>query len=120
MNIQVLEDRTVNIESYMDEKNLFGTQNENGIEELVFEIPETYLSFEKKIVFITNYGNFAKEIVNNSYILENDITQYNNIKAYVWCYNSETEEDFRSKVFDVKFFDNENSTEEIPNEIEIN
>lgn len=115
MHIQVLENRDLVIEDVF-----FGTQNENKVQEISFEIPEKYLEFTQKIVFITVEGNFAKDITDNVYVFENDITQYNNIKAYVWCYNSETEEDFRSKVFDVKFFDNENSTEEIPNEIEIN
>ena len=97
-----------------------GSQNENKVSELEFIIPEEYSSFDKDIVFITIDGNFSKEIVNDSYVLENDITQYGKMKAYVWCHNSETEEDFRSEMFDINLFKNENSTEQIPEETQIN
>lgn len=115
MLVKVLNNRDVLVET-----NNFGTQNENNIEELVFEIPEAYNEFDKEIVFITPDGNLSKEIVNDIYVFENDITIYNNIKAYIRCYNSETEEDFRSKIFDVKFYKNENATDEIPEETQIN
>lgn len=111
MNIQVLENRDVKVDCIY-----FGSQNENNIEEATIQLPEKYAVFTKKIVFITPNGNFARDIVDNTYTFQNDITQYREIKAYIWCYDSETEEDFRSKTFDIKFFKNENSTDEIVEE----
>ena len=72
MLIKVSNDRSVEIE----EEN-FGTQNENRIETLSFELPEEYSNFTKKIVFITNDGNYWDLIEeDNTYILKNNITKF--------------------------------------------
>ena len=44
-----------------DYDDVFGTQNENNVTELIFEFPEAYDDFAKKIVFVTENENFEKD-----------------------------------------------------------
>ena len=114
MLIKVLENRDVIL--YDD---VFGTQNENNVTELIFEFPEAYDDFAKKIVFVTEDENFEKDIIDGSYFLQNTETQFGEFCAYLWATNGNTSEDFRSKMFKIKLNKNENADQEIPPEIQI-
>ena len=114
MVIKILDDRTVRKE-YQDNE---GTQNESRITTLNLDIPEDYSDFVKKIVFITEDGNFFDYIQDDTYILKNNITKYKEVKAYIWLTNSITNQDFRSEMFDLDFNYNENPSDYVPSEEE--
>ena len=115
MNIIIYANRKV--EKQYTEKE--GSQNENGVSELEFTLPEEYSELTPKVVFITRDDVISKNITNSRYVIESDITQYEKLKAYVCLMSTETTEDFRSEVFDIAFNYNENAEEEIPAETEV-
>lgn len=108
MNIKIFLDRHIEKDYFFSE----GTQNENNITNLTFDIPEKYKDYEKKIVFITDDGNFWDYILDDKYIVKNNITIYNEVKAYVWL--TYENDDFRSKEFTLKFYENKNPDSFIP------
>ncbi len=113
MKIKVSLDRSI-------EKNYFyteGTQNENKSTVLTFEVPLGYEDFSKRIVFITEDGNFWDYIPENKYEIKNNITKYGTVEAYLWLIKDE--QDFRSQKFELNFYDNENADDLIPTEEEI-
>lgn len=112
MLIKVLDNRIVEKEYEENE----GSQNENRITTLNLEVPEDYSDFIKKIVFITEDGNFFDYIQDDTYILKNNITKYRKIKAYIWLTNTTTHQDFRSQFFDLEFNYNENPSDYVPSE----
>ena len=115
MNIIIYANRKV--EKQYDENE--GSQNENGVSELEFTLPEEYSELTPKIVFIAKDDVISKNIIGNRYVIESDITQYEKLKAYVCLMSTETKEDFRSEVFDITFNYNENADGEIPAETEV-
>lgn len=114
MNIKVSLDRSI-------EKNYFyteGTQNENNVTKLYIEVPKEYEDYGKRIVFITDEGNFWDYINNNEYTIKNNITKYEKVIAYIWL--TKEDNDFRSKEFELNFYNNINADDIIPTPTEIN
>lgn len=93
------------------------TQNENEAEKIIFEVPEEFEDFNKKIVFITPNDEIVWDIiVNNEYLITNAITQYEKVEVYVWLTNGNI--DFRTKTKPLSFYSNKNANGEItPEEI---
>ena len=110
MNIKVFQNRKIERDYFYNE----GTQNENNITVLTFEVPLGYEDFSKRIVFITEDGNFWDYIPENQYELKNNITKYGKVEAYLWL--TKDEQDFRSETFELNFFKNENADDLIPTE----
>ena len=105
MTIEIKEDRSIR-KLYFGKE---GTQNEDNITALTFIIPEKYSDFVKKLVFISKEGNFTKDFNNYSYIIDTDVSQYKRIGCYLMMTDNNTKEEFRSKVFELKFYENEES-----------
>ena len=118
MKIIVNSDRSIQKEYEGSEIN-DGSQNENRVTTITFEVPEDYSSFAKRIVFITKDGNYFDEIVNDEYVLKNNVTKYKKLLAFVWLVNSTTHQDFRSEAFPLEFNYNENFTGSVPSEEEL-
>ena len=108
MLIKVNKDRT--IEKQYSGKE--GSQNENNISYLEFSLPEEYFDFDKKMVFITKTENFTKNINSeNKYIIDDDVSKYKKILCYIWLKKENI--DFRSKIFQLNFYNNLEESEEI-------
>ena len=118
MKITVNPDRSVKKEYEENEIN-DGSQNENRVTTISFEVPEDYSDFTKRIVFITKDGNYFDEIANDEYVLKNNITKYKKLVAFVWLINTTTHQDFRSEVFPLEFNYNENFSDSVPSEQEM-
>ena len=118
MKITVNPDRSVKKEYEENEIN-DGSQNENRVTTISFEVPEDYSDFTKRIVFITKDGNYFDEIANDEYVLKNNITKYKKLAAFVWLINTTTHQDFRSEVFPLEFNYNENFSDSVPSEQEM-
>lgn len=96
--------------------NAQNTQNENEAERIILQVPEQYEDFNKKIVFITKDGNIWDLIVNNEYLIPKAITKYEEVDFYIWLTKDDV--DFRTKTKKIKFYYNEDASEEItPEEI---
>lgn len=115
MNITILDDRSVLI----NQTDNFGTQNENKATVFNFNFPESLVNANKKIVFLTDDGNYWDVITNNSYKITNAVTKYKNVSAYVWLVDTENDIDFRSKIWNVSFNKNEEPDDVVPTEEEI-
>lgn len=110
MNIKVFQNRKVS-KDYFDNE---GTQNENYSTTLSFEVPLGYEDFSKRIVFITEDGNFWDYIKDNEYVIKNNITKYENVEAYLWL--TKDNQDFRSETFELNFYENQNPDDMTPSE----
>ena len=96
--------------------NAQNTQNENNAETIDLTVPEEYEDYNKKIVFITPNEKVWDIIQDNTYKITNAITQYDEVEFYIWL--TKGEDDFRSKTKSLKFFHNEDASDEItPEEI---
>lgn len=113
MNIKVFQNRKIEKDYFYNE----GTQNENKSTVLTFEIPLGYEDFSKRIVFITEDGNFWDYIPENEYKIENNITKYGTVEAYLWL--TKDEQDFRSQKFELNFYENENADDMTPSEEQV-
>ena len=92
------------------------TQNENEAEKIILQVPEQYEDFNKKIVFITPDGNVWDVITNNEYLINKAITKYEQVDFYIWLTKGDV--DFRSITKTLKFYHNEDASDEItPEEI---
>lgn len=92
------------------------TQNENEAEKILLQVPEQYKDFNKKIVFTTKDGNIWDLIVNNEYLIPKAITKYEEVDFYIWLTKDNV--DFRTQTKKLKFYKNEDASEEItPEEI---
>lgn len=116
MNIKVYKDRQV----LQLDNDVYGTQNENNVTVLKIEVPEQYANWNKRIVFLTEEGNkwdiLGKD---DTYVLQNNITKYEELEAYVWLTEKAkaTEEsvgDFRSEIFTLSFLANEDTDDIVP------
>lgn len=116
MNITILDNREIIIDS----SDNFGTQNENKASIINFSFPESLINANKKIVFITDDGNFWDLIVNNSYKITNAVTKYKSVSAYVWLVDEENDIDFRSKMWKMTFNKNQQPDDVVPSEEQIN
>ena len=115
MNITILDNREIII----DTSDSFGTQNENNATTINFNFPESLMNANKKIVFITNDGDFWDLITDNTYVLTNAITKYKSITAYAWLVDVENEIDFRSKMWKMTFNNNQEADDVVPTPEEI-
>lgn len=96
--------------------NAQNTQNENDAEKITLQVPEQYEDFNKKIVFVTPDGIVWDIITNNEYLIKKAITKYNQVDFYIWLTKGEI--DFRSQTKTLKFYHNEDASDEItPEEI---
>lgn len=120
MNIKIYKDR----DAIQTDCDVFGTQNENKVTTLKIEVPDEYKNWNKRIVFITEEGNFWDVILDNTYTIKNNITKFEKVEAYIWLTeNAENEQesinDFRSKTFKLSFFENTNADNLISSEEQI-
>ena len=115
MNITILDNRDVIINS----SDNLGTQNENNASIINFSFPESLMNANKKIVFITDDGNYWDLITNNSYKITNAVSKYKNVSVYVWLVDEQNDIDFRSKIWNVSFNKNEEPDDIVPTEEEI-
>lgn len=113
MNIKVFQNRKIEKDYFYNE----GTQNENKSTVLTFEVPLGYEDFSKRIVFITEDGNFWDYIPENKYEIKNNITKYGTVEAYLWL--TKDEQDFRSQNFELNFYDNENADDMTPSKEQV-
>ena len=96
----------------------WGTVNENNYEILEFEFPAELENYNKRIVYYLDNQRVWDAIVDNKAIITNQITTKGTVKAYVWCTKTdaqyETDVDFRTQLFEMNFFENENADGIIP------
>ena len=101
----------------------WGTKNENDYEILEFEFPEELENYNKRIVYYLGNERVWDTIVDNKAYLTNAITVKEKVKAYVWLTKENTEReadtDFRTKLFEMKFYDNDNADGIVPTEQQI-
>ena len=113
MKVNVYEDRNMEI------IDIPGTQNENGVEVLEISVPEKYKNYNKKIVFILpeQQNNIVWDLIlNDRYIIKNNITKYPKVGFYLWLTHEEN--DFRTITSSLSFRHNVDASGEItPEEI---
>jgi len=101
----------------------WGTKNENNYEILNFEFPKELEEYNKRIVYYLGNQKVWDPIIDNKAILTNAITTKGSVKAYIWCTKSdeafETDVDFRTQLFEMNFFENENADGIVPTEEQI-
>lgn len=101
----------------------WGTVNENDYEILDFEFPEELEEYNKRIVYYLGDERVWDTIVNNKAYITNAITTKGDVKAYVWCTKENTEReadtDFRTMLFEMHFFENENADGIVPTEEQV-
>ena len=92
--------------------NAQNTQNENRAETITLVVPEEYEDYNKKIVFILPNNTRVSDIItNNEYQITNAITQYEEVEFYIWLTKGNV--DFRTKTKPLKFYHNENASNDI-------
>ena len=94
--------------------NTGNTQNENKAETIELTVPEEYEDYNKKIVFVTDDGIVWDIIQDNTYKLTNAITKYKQVDFYIWLTKDDV--DFRSKTMPLRFYHNEDASDEITDE----
>ena len=101
----------------------WGTKNENNYEILNFEFPKELEEYNKRIVYYLDNTWVWDVILDNKAILTNTITTKGSVKAYIWCTKTdsqyETDVDFRTQLFEMKFFENENASGIVPTEEQV-
>lgn len=94
--------------------NAQNTQNENRAETITLVVPEEYEDYNKKIVFVTDDGIVWDIIQDNTYKLTKAITKYKQVDFYIWLTKGDV--DFRSKTMPLRFYHNEDASDEITDE----
>ena len=101
----------------------WGTVNENNYEILEFEFPDELKHFNKRIVYYLGDERVWDAIVGNKAYITNAITKKGDVKAYVWCTKENTEReadtDFRTMLFEMHFYENENADGIVPTEEQV-
>ena len=101
----------------------WGTVNENNYEILDFEFPAELEEYNKRIVYYLGDERVWDTIVNNKAIITNAITTKEHVKAYVWLTKTdsqyETDVDFRTQLFEMNFYENENADGIVPTEEQV-
>lgn len=101
----------------------WGTVNENDYEILEFEFPAELDGYNKRIVYYLGDEKVWDAIVDNKAYITNAITTKGDVKAYVWCTKENTEReadtDFRTMLFDMHFYENENADGIVPTEEQV-
>lgn len=112
MLLKIFKNRTVS------SSGTWGTKNENNYEILNFEFPEELEEYNKRIVYYLGNQKVWDPIIDNKAILTNAITTKGSVKAYIWCTKSdeayETDVDFRTQIFVMNFFENDNADGIVP------
>lgn len=112
MLLKIFKNRTVS------SSGTWGTKNENNYEILNFEFPEELEEYNKRIVYYLGNQKVWDAIIDNKAILTNAITTKGSVKAYIWCTKSdeafETDVDFRTQIFVMNFFENDNADGIVP------
>lgn len=101
----------------------WGTENENNYEVLHFEFPQELQNYNKRIVYYLGDEKVWDAIVDDKAYITNAITKYEKVKAYVWCTKTdddiEKDIDFRTKLFEMNFYENENADGIVPTEEQV-
>ena len=101
----------------------WGTVNENNYEILEFEFPEELEEYNKRIVYHLDNTWVWDVILDNKAILTNAITTKGSVEAYIWCTKTdsqyETDVDFRTQLFEMNFYENENASGIVPTEEQV-
>lgn len=101
----------------------WGTKNENDFEIVDFEFPEELEGYNKRIVYYLGDEKVWDAIVDNKAYITNAITTKSDVKAYVWCTKENTEReadtDFRTMLFEMHFYENENADGIVPTEEQV-
>lgn len=117
MLLKIFKNRTVS------SSGTWGTKNENNYEILDFEFPEELEEYNKRIVYYLGNQKVWDAIIDNKAILTNAITTKGSVKAYIWCTKSneafETDVDFRTQIFVMNFFENDNADGIVPTEEQV-
>ena len=117
MLLKIFKNRTVS------SSGTWGTKNENNYEILNFEFPEELEEYNKRIVYYLGNQKVWDAIIDNKAILTNAITTKGSVKAYIWCTKSdeafETDVDFRTQIFVMNFFENDNADGIVPTEEQV-
>ena len=110
MKLKVYENRQLEIIQEI------GTQNENNVEKIELEVPEKYIDWNKKIVFVTDNEIYWDFVQDETYLINKAITKNKEVGIYVWLTNDE--EDFRSVTKTMHFNSNKDASEQITPEEE--
>lgn len=101
----------------------WGTVNENNYEILEFEFPAELENFNKRIVYYLGDERVWDAIVGNKVYITNAITKKEHVKAYVWLTERdddiEKDIDFRTQLFEMNFYENENADGIVPTEEQV-
>lgn len=101
----------------------WGTVNENNYEILDFEFPAELEHFNKRIVYYLGDERVWDAIVGNKAYITNAITKKEHVKAYVWLTERdddiEKDIDFRTQLFEMNFYENENADGIVPTEEQV-
>jgi hypothetical protein len=101
----------------------WGTVNENDYEILDFEFPAELEEYNKRIVYYLDDERVWDTIVDNKAMLTNAITTKGTVKAYIWLTKTdpqyETDVDFRTQLFEMNFYENENADGIVPTEEQV-
>lgn len=101
----------------------WGTVSENNYEILEFEFPAELEHFNKRIVYYLGDERVWDAIVNNKAYITNAITTKEHVKAYVWLTKTdsqyETDVDFRTQLFEMNFYENENADGIVPTPVQV-
>ena len=110
MKLKVYENRQLEIIQEI------GTQNENNVELIELEVPEKYIDWNKKIVFVTDSEIYWDFIDNETYLVNKAITKNKEVGIYVWLKNED--KDFRTITKTMHFNSNKDASEQITPEEE--
>ena len=110
MKLKVYENRQLEIIQEI------GTQNENNVELIELEVPEKYIDWNKKIVFVTDSEIYWDFIDNETYLVNKAITKNKEVGIYVWLTNED--KDFRTITKTMHFNSNKDASEQITPEEE--
>lgn len=110
MKLKVYENRQLEIIQEI------GTQNENNVELIELEVPEKYIDWNKKIVFVLENEIYWDFIDNETYLINKAITKNKEVGIYVWLTNED--KDFRTITKTMHFNSNKDASEQITPEEE--
>lgn len=110
MKLKVYENRQLEIIQEI------GTQNENNVELIELEVPEKYIDWNKKLVFVLDNEVYWDFVQDETYLINRAISQHKEVGIYVWLTNNE--EDFRSVTKTMQFNSNVDASEQITPEEE--
>lgn len=105
MKLKVYENRQLEIIQEI------GTQNENNVEKIELEVPEKYIDWNKKLVFVMENEVYWDFVQNETYLINRAISQHKEVGIYVWL--TQGTKDFRSVTKTMHFNKNEDVSDQI-------